>query len=144
MKMRKIKCPKEEELILLVFDEIEDKKEKLIHHLSICYSCQQKLKNYEKTIQKLQKNKYILNEILAKEGLQKISRFSLSKILLHSALTLIFIGFLVFVFIMYSKDQIYKENNLNQKYLETNYLEKIIFEFEEVEEEIKGGVIYYD
>ncbi|MFN3995211.1 MAG: hypothetical protein ACK4GR_01610 [bacterium] len=142
--MRKIKCPKEEELILLVFDEIEDKKEKLIHHLSFCYSCQQKLKNYEKTIQKLQENKYILNEILAKEGLQKISRFSFSKILLHSSLTLAFIGFLLFVFIMYPKDQTHKDNVINQSVLKNDYLERIIFEFEEIEEEVKGGVIYSD
>ncbi|MFN4220314.1 MAG: hypothetical protein ACK4GJ_05280, partial [bacterium] len=58
--------------------------------------------------------------------------------------TLVFIGFLVFVFIIYPKDQIHKDNVINQSVLKNDYLEKIIFEFEEIEEEVKGGVIYRD
>lgn len=159
MKMRKTRCPKEEKLILLIFNEIENNEEELINHLSVCYRCQQKLRNYEKIIQGLQKNATILEKVLKEKhkinkkvlNLQHINKFLSNKLLSAGALAGAFLGFLILIFTMYPSDQIYNqmynenshnENGLNRKEVENSYLEKIIFEFEEIEQELKGGVFY--
>lgn len=137
-----MKCPSEEQIILLYFNEIdtEETKQKILSHIDKCRKCKTKLEKYSATITYLKNNKHAILSAMDKNNAKG---FNFEELNLHNFLKSVFLRLVlilsIFVFIVVSPD-LHKTN----KEVNSNHLEKFVFQFEEVEEAIIGGEIWYE
>lgn len=129
------KCPNEKELILLIFEEIDNDEVKndMLEHLNHCQNCKTNYEKYTNTIKKLKDSKEIIDKYtkhLKYEKYNPITKLYKLSLVVVSLVILISFNLLLKSY----KDNINTRNDM--------LLEDYIFHFEEVEKLTTGGEEY--